>query len=318
MNALTDASLLDIHTHYRPKGWIATREPGPLVAPLPGSTPEALEDLEALATTSDEAGVALRALSATVESLFGREAKPETSTVNSVNEYLAEAVQGDPDHFLGLGTVDAYSGDDGAEQTRYAIEVLGLHGLVLDSSRYDRYLSAAEAFPTLELAAELGVPVLVHPFAAPQAKHLVEVAGRPGNSVGRGLQNGVSFLSALHADLPARLPDLHLIFTTLGSGAVLFAAEKLAEYRDANGRAANLYFETTRFNAPLLRYLGAIVGPDRLVVGSDWPGRRDANRANVDRTLDAAGFSAEEQERIRIGNARELFELRTKKIGLAA
>jgi len=160
----------------------------------------------------------------------------------------------------------------------------------------------------------------VHPFVAPQAKHLVEVAGRSGNSIGRGLQNGVSLLSALHADLPTRLPDLHLIFTTLGNGAVHFAREQLDEYRANSGddTAANIYFESTRFSAPLLRYLGEILGADRIVIGSDWPGRRDATRANVDDTLNAAGFSADEQEQIRIGTARELFHLRARKSGIAA
>lgn len=317
MAAIDTAQLLDIHTHFRPSGWVSPHKP----APAPGSAPEKHEDLEALVAESNDKGVHARALSATVEALFGLEIKPDTPTINGVNEYLAEAVRQRPDNFLGLATVDAYSGDDGAEQARYAIEELGLQGIVIDSSRYDRYLSAPEAYPTLELAAAHGVPVFVHPFAAPQTKHLVEVAGKPGQSIGRGLQNGVSLLSALHAELPERLPDLRLIFTSLGHAAVLFGADALAEHKARRGGAqaepANIYIDTMRFNAPLIRYYGETLGVERIIVGSDWPGR-DVSRELVDNTLAAAGFAPEQQELIRIGNARRLFELRTAKIGAAA
>lgn len=302
MSTINDAYLLDIHTHWRPTGW---RRSGTLVE----GEPDPREDLDSLATESADNGVDLRALSAPVESLFGPDGDVPTTEVNGVNEYLAEAVRQRPG-FLGLATVDAYSGDAGAEQARYAIAELGLHGIVLDSSRDTRYLGSLEAYPTLELAAELAVPVFVHPVAAPQVDVLREVAGRAGNSAGRGLQNAVAFLSALHAELPTRLPDLHLVFTTLGHGGLLYASEKLARYRADSGTGPNLYFDTMRFNAPVLRYLGAVLGPERIIIGSDWPIHRDAVRGHIDDTLARAGFDGDQQRLIRIGNARRLFALR--------
>lgn len=313
MAAINTAEVLDIHTHFRPSGWVAPHRP----APQPGAAPEKHEDLDGLVAESNELGVQARALSATVEALFGLEVRPDTPTINGVNDYLAEAVRQRSENFLGLATVDAYAGEEGAEQARYAIEVLGLQGIVIDSSRYDRYLSSPEAFPTLQLAAEHAVPVFVHPFSAPQAKHLVEIAGKPGNSIGRGLQNGVSLLSALHGELPEKLPDLHLIFTSLGHAAVLFGADALAEYQQANGVKANIYIDTMRFNAPLIQYYGATLGADRIIVGSDWPGK-DVSRAIVDNALNAAGFDATDQELIRIENARRLFSLQAAKVGAAA
>ncbi|WP_182879915.1 amidohydrolase family protein [Microbispora sp. H10949] len=317
MTTLADARLIDIHTHYRPPGWQAPGGERP--RPVAGFPKELLENLPGLARESVDGGVDLRALSAPVEQLFGLDGPVETAAVNSVNEFLAEAVRERPDVFLGLATVDAFSGDAGAEQTRYAIEELGLHGIVLDSSRDERFLSSSEAFPTLELAAALGVPVFVHPVAAPQAEALVKAAGRPGNSIGRGLQNGVGFLSALHADLPARLPDLHLVFTALGSGALYFATEELAAYRrkSADGAPANIYFDTTRLNPWLIRYYADVLGVDRIIVGSDWPGR-PLSAELVGDALDTAGFDAATQERIRAGNARRLFELRAAKTVEAA
>ncbi|WP_086055616.1 amidohydrolase family protein, partial [Protofrankia coriariae] len=308
MTSLDEATVLDIHTHWQPTGWTGWSNATWLA---PGE-PDPREDLAGLAAESRDAGVDLRALSAPLESLFGPDGDVEPARVNAVNEYLAERL--DPhDRFLGLATVDAYAGEAGAEQARYAIEELGLHGLVLDSSRYGKFPGSPEAFPALELAARLGVPVFVHPVQSPRAEVLRQAAGWPGNSAGRGLENGVAFLSALHADLPTRLPDLHLVFTALGHGALLYAVDELAEHcrRLGDGSAgANIYFDTMRFSAPLLAYFGAVLGAERIIIGSDWPIHRDAAQPRIDDTLAAAGFDAREQELIRIGNARRLFQLR--------
>jgi predicted TIM-barrel fold metal-dependent hydrolase len=312
MPALPDAALIDIHTHYRPRGW---RTPVTGDRPLPAAvSEETFADLTGLARESAAAGVELRALSAPVEQLFGLSADVPTTAVNQANEYLAGAVREHPGQFIGLATVDGYAGDAGAEQTRYAIEQLGLQGIVLDSSRHDRYLSSLEAFPTLEAAAGLAVPVFVHPVNTSRATTLVQAAGRPGNAIGRGLENGVSFLSALHANLPARLPDLHLIFTALGNGALYFVSDQLAVYRETYGDDAprlNIYFDTTRFSPPLLRYFGQVLGADRIVVGSDWPLHHIESRTDVEAALTEAGFDAAERELISAGNARRLFGLRT-------
>ncbi|MEV8515985.1 amidohydrolase family protein [Dactylosporangium sp. NPDC051484] len=311
MATLDEAQVLDIHTHWRPAGWQRWAGPASVASDL-GAT----EDLAGLAAESAAAGVDLRALSAPVEFLFGPAGDVTSADINAVNEHLAGHVQAG-DRFLGLATVDAYAGDAGAEQARYAIEELGLHGLVLDSSRHGKYLGSPEAFATLELAAQLGVPVFVHPVQAPDADVLLGAAGRSGNAIGRGLQNGVSLLSALHAGLLARLPDLRLVFTALGHGALLYAAEELAEHRGRltdDGAGANLYFDTLRFSVPLLRYLGEVLGPERIIVGSDWPLRRDARRPHIDESLTAAGFDAAQQELIRVGNARRLFQLRTTRL----
>jgi len=311
MSHLADAQLIDIHAHFRPKGWKVDPPYRPIS--FPAELQATLTDLPALASDSARSGVSLRALSAPVEQLFGPEGDIPSHLIHATNYYLAEVVRKHPGAFLGLATVDAFSGEAGAEQTRYAIEELGLHGIVLDSSRNDRYLSSPEVYPTLELAAELRVPVFVHPVAANEAELFTSAAGRNGNSLGRGLQNGISFLSALHAELPTRLPDLQLVFTALGNGALYFAADALADYRAEHGFSPNLFFDTTRFNPALIRYYSEVLGVDRIIVGTDWPGR-DTSREHTDKTLTAAGLDQEQQELVRVGNARRLFELRTSPV----
>lgn len=100
-----------------------------------------------------------------------------------------------------------------------------------------------------------------------------------------------------------------------GHGGLLYAADQLVEYRAREGAdalGANLYFDTMRFHPPVLRYLGEVLGAGRIIVGSDRPIHRDAERSHIDRTLAAAGLTPEQQELIRIGNARRRFGLHAR------
>lgn len=290
MSVIKHAELIDIHAHFKPKGWKV--DPPFRPSSLPAELQTTISDLDGLARTSARSGINLRALSAPIEQLFGPEGDIPSHLVHATNYYLADLVRRHPTSFLGLATVDAFAGDAGAEQVRYAIEDLGLHGIVLDSSRKDLHLDSPEAYPTLELAAHLRVPVFVHPVAA---------------------KNGISFLSALRAELPTRLPDLHLVFTALGNGALYFAADAIASYRAEHDFAPHIYFDTSRFNPALIRYCGEALGPDRLIVGTDWP-HHDSTRNEVDAALIAAGLNEAQRELVRAGNARRLFELRTSPV----
>ncbi|MEV0607869.1 amidohydrolase family protein [Polymorphospora rubra] len=308
--APVDVEIVDLHTHYRPHWWDDSGLGRRLTAGTgPGLDYAKLDDIDDLTRETDAGGIALRALSAPVELLFGPGVDVPTSAVRRVNEHLRQIVDDHTGRFVGLATVDAYAGDAGAEEARYAIEELGLHGLVLDSSRHDLYVGSPQVRPTLEVAAAHRVPVFVHPVFAPHAGPLVAAAGRDGNSFGRGLTNGTSFLSVLHAGLPELLPDLHLVFTALGAGSLLFAADRIAEY--AGSRTLNVYFDTLRFHPPTLRYLVDVLGAERVVVGSDWPIRLDGRRPEILAALGAAGLSPTEQALVAGGNARRLLTART-------
>jgi predicted TIM-barrel fold metal-dependent hydrolase len=143
------------------------------------------------------------------------------------------------------------------------------------------------------------------------------VAGREGNSLGRGTQNGLALLSVLHAGVLERLPDLHLVFTSLGNGALYFAADRIAALRDSSGEAPQLYLDTTRFNPALIRYYADLLGVERIVVGTDWPGR-DTTRDQTEGTLVEAGLDEAQRALVAGGNARRLFGLRATRSTAAA
>ncbi|MFF2083912.1 amidohydrolase family protein [Nocardia sp. NPDC058176] len=302
--------IVDFHNHFRPPWW---REIAP--TPLRDTGPFAvLDDIDALVSFTRAGEVDQRILGAPIDLLFGPLVDVDSEQVTRINEYLAGVVAEHAPLLGGLATVDAFAGTAGAEQTREAVERFGLSGIVVDSYRRGEYLGAEATRPTLEAAAALRVPVFVHPVFAPGSDVLIAAAGQPGNSYGRGFTNGIALLSLLHAGIPTALPDLDLVFTSLGTGALLFAGDYFAENRRAvaAGLAARhrLHIDTLRLDPATLRYQLDVLGPDRVLVGTDWPIRTDGTRTDIEAFFDAAGIDTATRAEIAAGTARRLFGAR--------
>jgi predicted TIM-barrel fold metal-dependent hydrolase len=316
MSSDSDWQIIDVHTHIRPKGWIP-RVPAYATAhdrAVAAERAAKLTDVELLVRESEESGIALRLLSATIEGFFGIAGPTDAGEIARVNDFLAETVAAHPGRLGALATVDAFAGESAAREAERAVRELGHVGIVIDSARDGRFINDPSVRPTLEVAAALKVPVLVHPVAAPIAEALTLAAGVPGNSFGRGLVNGTAFLSVLHSSILDQLPDLHLIFTAIGAGSLVLAAAE-SEHYSAEGRASgrprpNIYFDIMGLEPAVIRFLVDLLGAERVVVGSDWPIWAPVSRGALAKALAAAGLSSEEQALIAGGNAGRLLNLR--------
>jgi predicted TIM-barrel fold metal-dependent hydrolase len=151
--------------------------------------------------------------------------------------------------------------------------------------------------------------VFVHPVWAPDDDVFRKAGGAAGGSFGRGVTNGLAALSLLHSGVFEEFPNLDILITAYGAGAILFAADALVEYKQAHGTSPRLYMDTLTFHPPTLRYAIDALGADRVILGSDWPIRLDAYADKVTEAFEAAGFTPEEQALVGSGNARRLFGL---------
>lgn len=303
---------IDIHAHYR--------QPGQPVPPPPSwyseerrrrqlRNNEIVQSFDRIIEVSDAAKVDVRVLSLPAASRFADfdTTPPHLAEISKLNDYLAEGVRAHPGRLLGLATVDAFAGEDGAAEVRRAVDELGLSGIVVDSAKADVFLGAPETVPTLQEAAHLGVPVFVHPTGTSLTPGLIEQAGQLGSSYGRGLANGVALLSLIHRGLLDEIPGLRVVFTTLGIGALGIAGT----WRARGGLAADdgrwqVYFDTMGFDAQNIAYLVSVLGARRVLLGSDFPYQVDADDERVTAALTGAGLSPEDQALIRGGNAADL------------
>jgi predicted TIM-barrel fold metal-dependent hydrolase len=313
MSSSSNWSIIDVHTHIRPPWW------KPLQHHVPEQTPaeeaqsrerfRKITDVNALVDESVKGDVQLRLLSATIEGIFGVEGPTDIEEIQKTNNYLADVQRQHHGQLAALATVDAFSGDTGAAEAERAVKELNHAGIVIDSSRDQQFLNAKPVRSTLEVAAALKVPVLVHPVGAPNSDALRKGGGTPAYSFGRGLINGAAFFSVLKSGILEELPDLNLIFTAIGVGALVIAAAEAEYYsadRIAKGFKPNIYFDIMGLNVPTIRYLVDFLGAERVVVGTDWPIWAPVSREALTKAFSDAGLTPEQQHLVASSNAARL------------
>jgi predicted TIM-barrel fold metal-dependent hydrolase len=302
-----ELDIVDIHTHLWPSEWGADGSKR-ISAGLADAVLKKIVDPASLIDEFSSAGVSLAVLSTTIESLFGMENATDPAVIASVNDWLAGLVKAHPDRLVALATIDPFSGEVAAQEAERALGELGLAGLVVDSYRDGKFIGDPVARPVLAVAARFGKPVFVHPVNAPQADVLIAGAGKLGNSLGRGLMNGVAFLSVLENGLLDEFPDLNFVFATLGLGAVVQAARGGAYSRQnrAAGHKPNIYFDTMGDDPSIIAILVEFFGAERVLAGTDWPILPALSRDRLAQSLTAAGLDAPSQSLVAGGNARRL------------
>ncbi|OMQ42952.1 amidohydrolase family protein [Ensifer sp. 1H6] len=303
--------IVDIHAHLWPPAW---RPGGRYEKPAGAFSPEIHRKIitpQALVDELEQSGVSLAVVTATVESLFGMEGIVPLKAVREANDWLATLSHAHPT-LTGFAVVDAFAGEEAAREAERAIVELGLTGLVIDSSRDGKFITDPSARPTLDVAARHKVPVFVHPVAHPNAEALIKGAGNLGNSLGRGLMNGVAFLSVIQSPILDELPDLHLVFATLGLGAIVQAARGgiYGRAERAAGRRPNIYFDTMGHDPDIVRTLTGFFGAERVLAGTDWPILAALDRDEFQESLAQAGLNEREARLVAGGNARRLLGLR--------
>lgn len=219
----TSLDIVDVHTHLWPPAWGPGGKHAKPSGAFSSEIYRKITTPSALVEEFKRAGVSLAVVTTTIESLFGAQGPVDFDGVRETNDWLASLVAEEPT-LAAFAVTDAFAGEQGAAEAERAIVEGGLSGLVIDSSRNDKFLADPAVRPTLEVAARHRVPVFVHPVAHPKSEVLIAGAGALGNSLGRGLMNGVAFLSIIQSSILDELPDLHLIFATLGLGGIVQAA----------------------------------------------------------------------------------------------
>lgn len=256
--------LIDFHNHYagraaRPEAaarWPALGDRGALEASLEWAT---------------------RVVSTPLEFMDG--------PVQCANDAMAEL---SGERIIGLATVDVYSGEAGALELARAVKQLGLRGAFVESASGDLLPDCAEAQPTFAAAAELGVPVFLHPVPDRQLR------ARFGNErFIRSTINSAAILAMMASGMFDRHRGLKVVVTSLALGGLLLA-DQIPE---------GVYIDTTGMKPAVLRGSIDLLGVGRVVAGSDWPVVQEKS------LLDRLDLDAESRRRVARDNAVELLRI---------
>jgi aminocarboxymuconate-semialdehyde decarboxylase len=232
------------------------------------------------------------------------------------NEALAASLGEIGGPHRGLAAVPLQEPKLAAEELRFAVEGLGLRGAMIDPNALGRPLGDRAFDPLWAAAADLGTPVVLHPF-------LLEAVERFGrhylhNLVGYPFETTLAAAGLILGGTLDRFPSLDVVLVH-GGGFLPYHIGRFDrghagrdEVReDGAGRPGGylrrFHYDTLVQFPRALAYLVDVVGADRVLLGSDhpfWMG--DPEPLTIVRQ---SGLDPEAQALILGGNAARLFKL---------
>jgi aminocarboxymuconate-semialdehyde decarboxylase len=227
------------------------------------------------------------------------------------NEQLAKLIRSRPDRFLGMATLPMQAPRQAADELRHAVTALGLRGAQIGSNIAGKNLDDPELDAVWAAAAELDALVLVHPVAVAGADRLSSYYLT--NLIGNPLDTTIAAASLVFGGVLERYPSLKFCLAH-GGGFVPYQAGRFVHgwqvrpeprTRLKKPPAESLkrfYYDTIVHSKDALEFLVDTAGPDRVLLGSDYP----FDMGMLDGVLQVRGLSISSAEQASILGERAL------------
>lgn len=227
------------------------------------------------------------------------------------NAFVAAMCAAAPAHFYGLGAVPLQDPDRAAKELAGILD-LGLAGIELGTNILGKSLGDERFRGFFQEAERLDVPIFVHALHPTVAGR---ISGAQMNPIGFPTDTGLTIASIIGSGLAQQCPDLRIAFSH-GGGTFPFMLPRYVHNwsgvwneeapigglgaaeldRSPADYARRFYYDTLLFDARAVRYLLEIIGPSRLLVGTDYPYM--GMELPVGKTLSSMGLAPAELEDI--------------------
>lgn len=272
---------IDVHAHCVPDGLVdaLARDEARIGVEVPPLAP-LLSDLPARLDAMDRMGVRQQLISPFIGlTAYQLDAPAGRRYSRLFNELMAATVQKAPDRLAAFATVPLQSGWAAAGELLHAITQLGMVGVEIATATPNHHLDDKALAPFWEAADDLGCLILVHPNAAHRGREpyfLGNFVGNPAETtmaVARLMFGGILddyprirfCLAHGGGFLPYQLGRLERGYTVYGDKK---GARMRSTPRELLGR---LYYDTVLHAPEVIRMLIDLVGPERVLLGSDYP-----------------------------------------------
>lgn len=331
--------VIDIHTHYiaeellelidsgdGPTGLSVEYRSGkdPLIAHDNGLAYPVFDmfsdtDAKLAQMDRDEIDMAIISLSPSLF-LYWLDPEETASVCQTLNDAATRIAAESGGRIRVMATVPMNDPAAAAAELRRACGELGHVGVQIGTSIGSRQLDDPELDVFFDAVEELSVPVMLHPYISMIAPPDPGVTGfHLANVIGNPLETFTSAARLIVGGVFDRHPDLRTVLVH-GGGAFPYQLGRLQhayEVREETKSIAdkepfeyleNLLFDTAIFDPKALEFLIRMVGPERVVYGTDLP--FDMGDNGLRRVREVA--DADAAERILAANAIESFGLSVK------
>lgn len=324
---------IDVHTHFIPPDFIEQARRGKaiddikiegrngqewVIHPQGFHYPLLAEfhALEAKLKHMDNLGIDISVMSISPTLLFHwTEAEPAQEFCQFANEAIAGFVS-QSDRLYGMALVPLQNPEAAATELRRAVTQLGLTGVQIGTTMENIPLDDVRFDPFFAAAAELNVPVVLHPYYVGTKPEFADFYMT--NLIGNPLETGVAASRLILSGCLDRHPNLTFVLVHAG-GFMPYQIGRLDHgYKVRKETSAQIealpssylrrfYFDTITHATVPLKFLVNLVGADRVVIGTDIP--FDMQDLYFTDYLAETGLDSHSLATISEGNARRLFGL---------
>jgi aminocarboxymuconate-semialdehyde decarboxylase len=242
-------------------------------------------DLEARIEDMDKANLDTQVISITIP---GPESLPPEDGVywaKRINDAYAGAVRDYPGRFYAMAALPYQVPDEAAKELERCHKELGVKGIQMFSNVNGKPLFLDEFDPIFAMAGEFDLPFLMHP-TMPWTDELMQMLRIPYQLYGYTVDTSVSLISLIFNGVFEKHPNLKAVHGHLG-GIVPYLVQRLRASWKGYAKEWGLELsetpdivyktrvwpDTTSFYMPAMKCCVEWVGPDHLVVGSDYAHR---------------------------------------------
>jgi predicted TIM-barrel fold metal-dependent hydrolase len=237
------------------------------------------------------------------------------------NDRLSQAIKQNPTRFAGFAALPSADPKAAADELERCVQQLGFKGAMIHSHQQGEFLDARKYWPMWERAAQLDVPIYLHPaLPHPLAvkayfEGYEELARAPW---GFAVDTSCHFLRLVFSGLFDAYPALKIILGHLGEG-LPFAMHRLNDHSRAAAKRRGLKKEpieylrdnmvvTTSGNwfEPAFVCTLLALGADNILFAIDWPYESNKTGMEFFRKL---SLSDADKEKIAHRNAERLLKL---------
>jgi len=262
-------------------------------------------------------GVDAQVITLTTPGVDREEPKRGARLAMLTNDAYGDIMERFPDKFVALATLPMQDPPAAAEELERAVKERGLRGVMIFSNVAGKPLDRREFIQVYERAVKLDVPIFVHPTSPINASGMEDYRLVP--IMGFGVDTSLAILRLVLSGVLEKLPRLKLVATHTGGvfpylrGRIAAAYEAYPETRKRISKPPAEYFkriwlDTVCYDTDVLASSLAFWGPEKLLVGSDYP-HQIGDLENCVGRVRKLRIGAEQKAEILGDNAAKLLKL---------